>query len=153
MKTPHSFVTFALALVFTSVACGEKASNAKDLVGTWYAKSVTVKRDAQEDEETVYKANELETQFLADGTFVTIDRSQPDSITISGKYEVLNDHQLKQTVLEVKGSKYSSDALKGRVVPMDYNVASDKLVLVVNFVDKSGIVIGATESAFVRASR
>ena len=151
MLLARCFLVVGLA---SSLGCGQKQADPNELVGEWLGRSVTTKLDGRADETKTYSAREFVMSFSADGTFADLDRGVPgETISISGSYEITKEHQLKEKILEVTGSKIASEGLKGRTAIMDFKLASDRLTIVMQLNGKDGKKMGTTESTFVRAPK
>lgn len=152
---PVTLAKWVLIVALANItACGQKKTGPNELVGDWLGRVVTTKLPGHADESKTYTAKELELRYSADGTFAIQDRGEPnETISISGTYEITNDRRLKETILEVTGSKIASDGLKGRTSIKDFNVSADRLTLIMHLVDKAGKNMGTTESTFVRAPK
>jgi hypothetical protein len=156
MKSNSMLLARCLLVVVlaASMGCGQKKPGPNELVGEWLGRTVTTKLAGRADETKTYSAREFVMTFSADGTFVDLDRGVPgETITISGSYEITQDHKLKEKILDATGSKFAA-MLKGRTVLMDFKVvAPDQLTILVQLDDKDGKKMGTTESTFVRAPK
>ena len=109
-------------------SCGKGSTlAAPELIGTWTAESERLKVTGHADEVKPHPPNELNTEFKQDGTFVTVDRSESDPVTIHGKFEILPGNKIKESITDATGPGKFVKRMPGQSVTMDYSISGNPL--------------------------
>ena len=141
-------------LVLTGVCLGSCGKSSKlaapELIGTWTAESESLKVTGHADEVKPHPPNELTMEFKQDGTFVTVDRSESDPVTMYGKFEVLPGNKIKESVTDATGPGKFVKQMAGRTVTMDYSLSGNRLTLEVRTPGPDGKEMSRIEVALVR---
>lgn len=147
-----NFLILAATLVCIT-ACDQNKTAKKKLLGKWTAISETFEREGEPKIFGAHKPNAVTLEFFEDNTYAMNDNEIDVPRITRGRFEVLDGHILKRTLVEFErpGAKVDSAAQIGRVTTSDFSFFADRLKITRELKDGNGKKVGVTEGVYIKA--